>query len=167
MDYESERTRKLGCWDGADACTGPINEWTTSSSTPDFKPSTDYCNFLIDIGFGKDCPKETRDFWVETIKSNYTGDDGRRRARMAAINLRERDGLHGRLFDVKCPVMWLHGTADVVYSVENAKEEIEMFENAKSKDLVTVDGGAHFLSASHPKEVADALVAFVGKWHGK
>ena len=35
-------------------------------------------------------------------------DDGRRRARMAAINLRERDGLHGRLFDVKCPVMWLH-----------------------------------------------------------
>ena len=35
-------------------------------------------------------------------------DDGRRRARMAAINLRERDGLHGRLFDVECPVMWLH-----------------------------------------------------------
>lgn len=27
---------------------------------------------------------------------------------MAAINLRERDGLHGRLFDVRCPVMWLH-----------------------------------------------------------
>ena len=35
-------------------------------------------------------------------------DDGRRRARMAAINLRERDGLHGRLFDIKCAVMWLH-----------------------------------------------------------
>ena len=27
---------------------------------------------------------------------------------MAAINLRDRDGLHGRLFDIKCPVMWLH-----------------------------------------------------------
>ena len=27
---------------------------------------------------------------------------------MAAINLRERDTLHGRLFDVHCPVMWLH-----------------------------------------------------------
>ena len=27
---------------------------------------------------------------------------------MAAINLRDRDGLHGRLFDVRCPVMWLH-----------------------------------------------------------
>ena len=45
---------------------------------------------------------------MKTIKSNYQGDDGRRRARMAAINLRERDGLLGRLFDVRCPVMWLH-----------------------------------------------------------
>lgn len=108
MDYESERTRAHGCWDGVAACTGPINEWTTNQKTDDFEPSEDYCNFLIDIGFGKDCDKETRDFWVKEIKANYQGDDGRRRARMAAINLRERDGLHGRLFDVRCPVLWLH-----------------------------------------------------------
>jgi len=55
MDYESERTRKLGCWDGAAACTGPIDEWTTNEKTEGFEPSTDYCDFLIDIGFGKDC----------------------------------------------------------------------------------------------------------------
>ena len=108
MDYESERTRKLGCWDGVAACTGPIDKWTTKSATPDFQPDLDYCDFLIDIGFGKNCPQETREFWRKTIQANYQGDDGRRRARMAAINLRERDGLHGRLFDVKCPVMWLH-----------------------------------------------------------
>lgn len=30
---------------------------------------------------------------------------------MAAINLAERDGLHGRLSDVKCPVLWLHGNS--------------------------------------------------------
>src|SRR6185369_16427282 len=82
LDYESERTRKLGCWDGVAACTGPIDKWTSKDPTPDFQPDQEYCDFLIDIG--------------------------RRRARMAAINLRERDGLHGRLFDVKCPVMWLH-----------------------------------------------------------
>lgn len=106
---------------------------------------------------------------------------------MAAINLRERDGLHGRLFDVTCPVMWLHvsriseslffavlegltesriqGTDDAVYSVDNAKQEIKLFKNAPAADLVVVDGGQHFLSASHPKDVDNALVDFVGKWH--
>ena len=165
LDYESPRTRELGCWDGAEACTGPINQWTTNETTPDFEPDNDYCDFLIDIGFGKNCPQSTRDFWVKTIKSNYQGDDGRRRARMAAINLRERDGLHGRLFDVRCPVMWLHGTDDVVYSVANAEQEIKMFVNAPEANLVTVKGGAHFLSASHPQDVDNALIQFVGKWH--
>ncbi|KIW97802.1 uncharacterized protein Z519_01386 [Cladophialophora bantiana CBS 173.52] len=164
LDYESERTRKLGCWDGVAACTGPIDMWTTKTPTPDFQPDIDYCDFLIDIGFGKDCPQETRDFWRKTIQANYQGDDGRRRARMAAINLRERDGLHGRLFDVKCPVMWLHGTADVVYSVANAEQEIKLFVNSPSAELVVVPGGAHFLSASHPNEVDNALIAFVGKY---
>jgi len=164
MDYESERTRKLGCWDGVAACTGPIDKWTTKSATPDFQPDLDYCDFLIDIGFGKNCDQATREFWRKTIQANYQGDDGRRRARMAAINLRERDGLHGRLFDVKCPVMWLHGTDDVVYTIANAEQEIKLFVNAPSTELVTVDGGAHFLSASHPKEVDDALIAFVGKY---
>jgi len=69
---------------------------------------------------------------------------------MAAINLRERDGLHGRLPDVKCPVLWLHGTDDVVYSVSNAQEEIKLFTNSKDAKLVTVKDGQHFLSASHP-----------------
>jgi pimeloyl-ACP methyl ester carboxylesterase len=102
---------------------------------------------------------------VKEIQGNYQGDDGRRRARMAAINLSERDGLHSRLFDVRCPVMWLHGTDDAVYSVANAKEEIKMFTNAPAADLVVVEGGAHFLSASHPKDVDDALIRFVGKYH--
>ena len=165
MDAETPRTRVLGCWDGIDACTGPINQWTTNKATPDFEPDDEFCNFLIDIGFGKNCPQSTRDFWTKTIKSNYQGDGGRRRARMAAINLRERDGLHGRLFDVRCPVMWLHGTDDVVYSVANAEQEIKMFVNAPEANLVTVKGGAHFLSASHPQDVDNALIQFVGKWH--
>lgn len=40
--------------------------------------------------------------WKKTAKSKYQSDDGGKRARMTAINLRERDGLHGRLFDVRC-----------------------------------------------------------------
>lgn len=111
MDFESERTRKLGCWDGVAACTGPIDQWTASSATSNFELDDEYCNFLIDIGFGKNCASETREFWKKTIKSNYKGDEGRRRAIMAAINLRERDGLHGRLSYVTCPVLWLHVSA--------------------------------------------------------
>lgn len=164
MDFESERTRKLGCWDGAAACTGPIDRWTTTENTPDFEPDDGFCDFLIDVGFGKDCERSVRDYWKKTIKSNYKGDEGRRRARMAAINLRERDGLHGRLFDITCPVMWLHGTKDAVYSVENAEEEIKLFVNSPEARLVTVKDGQHFLSASHPKEVNDALIEFVSKW---
>lgn len=165
MDNESERTRKLGCWDGAAECTGPINKWTTTQTTSKFEPDDEFTNFLIDIGFGKDCDKSVRYFWNKTIKANYQGDDGRRRARMAAINLRERDTLHGRLFDIRCPVMWLHGTSDVVYSVANAEEEIKLFVNSTDAKLVTVKDGQHFLSASHPQEVDNALVEFVGKFH--
>ena len=167
MDYESERTRKLGCWDGYAACTGSINEWTTNDSTPDFEPSTGYCDFLIDIGFGKDCDSSARELWRKTIKANYQGDDGRRRARMAAINLRERDGLHGRLSDIRCPVLWLHGTNDVVYSVKNAQEEIKLFVNSKKANLVVIEGGHHFLSFSNPKEVDQALIDFVGEFASK
>ena len=101
---------------------------------------------------------------------------------MAAINLKERDGLHSRLFDVRCPVMWLHvslcsnksvtqhspseqGTNDVVYSVANAQEEIKLFTNSPDAQLITVKDGQHFLSASHPHEVDNALIDFVKKWH--
>ena len=167
MDFESERAHKLGCWDGVTSTTGPINQWTTTKPTPDFEPDHGFCDFLIDVGFGKDCQESVRDFWKKTIKSNYKGDEGRKRARMAAINLRERDGLHGRLFDITCPVLWLHGTRDAVYSVANAEEEIKLFVNSPEAKLVTVKDGQHFLSASHPEEVDNALIDFVGKWHNK
>ena len=167
MDYESERTRSLGCWNGPSDLTGTINECTSSTPTPDFSPTDDYCNFLIDIGFGKDCPSSTRDYWVSEIKANYQGDEGRRRLRMAAINLSERDGLHSRLWDIKCPVLWLHGTADPVYSVKNAEEEMKLLVNSPDAQLKVVEGGQHFLSFSHPEEVGDALVEFVGKYGRK
>lgn len=83
---------------------------------------------------------------------------------MAAINLSQRDSLHARLSDVKCPVLWLHGTDDAVYSVANAKEEIEMLVNAESKELRVVEGGKHFLSFSHPEVVDKAVQEFVGRY---
>ena len=57
------------------------------------------------------------------------------------------------------------GTSDAVYSVANAEEEIKLFVNSPDAKLVTVEDGQHFLSASHPKEVDNALIDFVTKWH--
>lgn len=110
MDSECETTHQLNCWDAPTLLTPSITAWTAiDGPTPNFEPGDAYSDFLIDIGFGKEtCPSETRDFWRKTIRENYHGDEGRRRIRMAAINLRDRDGLHPRLSDVKCPVLWLH-----------------------------------------------------------
>lgn len=107
MDNESERSRQLQCWDGPTILAGFVNQWSSSQPTPDFEPDLGFCDALIDIGFNK-CPDEVREFWRTAIKSNYRGDEGRRRMRMAAVNLAERGSLHLRLSDVQCPVMWLH-----------------------------------------------------------
>jgi hypothetical protein len=141
--------------------------------------------------------KKVRDYWVSEIEKNYAGDEGRKRIRMAAINLRDRDGLHTRAADVECPVLWLHvsllqllvffpgyrqgwkvwwrcismreltlrqGTADAVYTVANAREEIKLFTGSPDAKLEIVQDGQHFLSASHPKEVNEFVIGFVKKY---
>ena len=95
------------------------------------------------------------------MQRNYAGDDGRKRLRMCAINLRDRDGLHARLDSVTCPVLWMHGTDDKVYSIPNAEEEIRMFVNSPNAKLQVVHGGQHFLSASNPTEVNAATAALI------
>ncbi len=108
MDTESERTRRLGCWNVGPIADALISGWTSAIPTPDFIPSYGYCNMLIDLGLGKECDPALREYWVNEVRARYQGDDGRKRARMASINLRDRDGLHRRLWDVEFPVHWMH-----------------------------------------------------------
>lgn len=58
----------------------------------------------------------------------------------------------------------VQGTKDAVYSVANAEHEIKLLVNSPDAELITVEGGAHFLSASHPKDVDEALIRFVAKY---
>ena len=153
----------MGCWNAPEDLTSVIDGWSKPAND-DFRPGNDFSDFLIDIGFGKDCDSSVRDFWRKEIANNYVGEEGRKRARMATINLRDRDGLHGRLADVVCPVLWLHGTADVVYSVANAEREIKMFVNSPDAHLKVINGGQHFLSFSHPEKDDGAVAEFVGKY---
>ena len=163
MDSESQRSRDLGCWDGIGFCT-PAIDALAGTVGDDWAVPAELVDAVLAEGFGEDVPPEERTFWHRTHQENYAGDAGRERLRTSSVNLRDRDGLHGRLDGVRCPVLWMHGTADPVYSVANAEEEIRLFVNSPGAELRVVEGGRHFLSASHPHEVDSATVEFIGRW---
>lgn len=163
MDYESQRSRDLGCWDGIDFCTPSIDALAESVGDEWVVP-VEFVDAVLEAGLGEDLAPNERSFWHATYQKNYTGDAGRQRLRISTINLRDRDGLHGRLDSVRCPVLWMQGTADQVYSVPNAEDEIRRFVNAADTELRVVEGGQHFLSASNPDDVNAATVEFINRW---
>jgi pimeloyl-ACP methyl ester carboxylesterase len=163
MDFESQRSRDLGCWDGITFCTPAIDE-LAGSVGDDWVIPVDFVDAVLKEGLGESISPDERSFWHATHQKNYVGDAGRQRLRMCTINLRDRDGLHGRLDAVTCPVRWLHGTEDKVYSVANAEDEIGRFVNAADAELRVVQGGQHFLSASNPDDVNEAAVEFINRW---
>ena len=65
---------------------------------------------------------------------------------------------------MRCPVLWMHGTADPVYSVANAEDEIGRFVNSAGAELRVVQDGKHFLSAGNPDDVNTAAVEFISRW---
>lgn len=163
MDFESQRSRDLGCWDGIEFCTPSIDA-LAAPVDGDWVVADEFVDAVLGAGLGENVPPEERTFWHETHRRNYSGEAGRHRLRTATINLRDRDGLHARLDDVRCPVLWLQGTADTVYSVANAEQEIRMFGNSPNAELRVVEGGQHFLSASDPHVVNAAATDFVKRW---
>lgn len=161
MDSESPRSRELGCWNAADV-GGPILA-VLNGSSGQFELPAPICDAVIDAGFGASITPESRKFWIDQLQKSYAGEDGRRRALISTINLAERDGLHLRLPDIKCPVLWMHGTADTVYSVANAQEDIKLFTGSPSAKVQVIEGGSHFLSFSHPTQVDEAVIEFITK----
>lgn len=162
MDFESPRSRDLGCWDGIEFNT-PLVDALADPVGEDWVVPDEVVDAVLDTAMGGVSVDE-REFWLAAYRANYAGDAGRHRLRLSTVNLRDRDGLHGRLDEVRCPILWLHGTADQVYSVANAQEEIGMFTNSPEARLEIIEGGQHFLSASHPAEVDSAAIDFVKRW---
>ena len=160
MDYESQSSRDRGCWDGIDFTTGAIDA-LAEPVDDDWVVGGEFVDGVLAAGLGENVSDSERQFWHASMQKNYAGDAGRRRLRQCSINLRDRDGLHGRLDGVTCPVLWIHGTDDSVYSVANAEHEIKMFVNSPQATLKIVQGGQHFLSASDPKVVNDATREFI------
>jgi len=164
MSHESSHSRFLGCWNPAPILAPFQHKWTSASPTPDWIIDDDWCRMVVTLGFGANTTAETTNFWIQKLKSIYKGDVGRKKARMAALALVSRDGLRKRLGDVKCPVYWLHGTEDVVYSPKLAAEEIGLFTGSKEKKLEMLEDGTHYLNTSKPKEVEKAMIEMVNKY---
>ena len=163
MDFESQRSRDLGCWDGIEFCT-PAIDALGEPVGDDWVIPTELVDAVLKEGLGEDVTPEERAFWHATYQRNYADDTGRKRVRISSINLRDRDGLHGRLDSVRCPVLRMHGTEDPVYSVANAEDEMKLFVNSPGAELRVVEGGQHFLSASNPDDVNTATAEFITRW---
>ncbi|KAH8694091.1 putative alpha/beta hydrolase [Talaromyces proteolyticus] len=164
MDYESAESRDQGAWEPT-AIIGPfVDKWTSKTETPEFVVDDIWCGMVAGLGFSGTVSAETTDFWKETVKRTYTGDEGRKKVRMASINLLSRDGLLPRLGDIKCPVYWLQGTEDAPFGKTVPVEQIKLFTSSKEAKLTMVQGGGHYLNATSPQEVNEAILDIVKKY---
>ncbi len=79
--------------------------------------------------------------------------------RLAFRCLMDRDDITGRLGEISCPTLILHGTADAAIPMERA--EVVRDGLAGPVTLVAVDGGSHAANLSHPDEVNAAMLEFL------
>ena len=73
--------------------------------------------------------------------------------------LMDRDDITGRLPEIGCPALIVHGTADA--AIPMAKAEALRDGLAGPARLVAVDGGSHAANLSHPDPVNTALLDFL------
>jgi 3-oxoadipate enol-lactonase len=83
----------------------------------------------------------------------------REELRLAFRCLMDRDDITGRLGEISCPALIVHGTADAAIPV--AKAEAVQAGLAGQADIVLVDGGSHAANLSHPDQVNVALLEFL------
>jgi 3-oxoadipate enol-lactonase len=79
--------------------------------------------------------------------------------RLAFDCLLDRDDITGRLAEIDCPALIVHGTADAAIPMERA--EAMRAGLAGPVTMVTVDGGTHAANLSHPEQVNAAMLEFL------
>lgn len=73
--------------------------------------------------------------------------------------LMDRDDIIGRLHEIDCPAIILHGTADAAIPMDRAQELRGGL--AGPAELTRIDGGSHASNLSHPEQANSALLAFL------
>ncbi|KAI1137685.1 putative alpha/beta hydrolase [Hypoxylon sp. FL0543] len=161
MDSESAESRLKGCWDPAPFVTPFLQKWASPEPTPEFVVGDDWIEPVLGLGLGAAATPAALEYWTGSLRRVYSGDQGRKKLRMAVIALAERDGLLLRLGDIKCPIHWYQGTGDPVFGSTVPAEHIKLFTGSDNVRLSFLDNGSHFLSVSHPKEIEEAILEMV------
>lgn len=138
-----------------------MEKWSSPVPTEDFIVDEVWCGMVGSVGFGEHGTPDVVAFWTKVLQDVYRGDEGRRKAKMAVMNLITRDGLLARLRDIKCPVTWLQGTKDVPYGVTVPAEQIKLFTSAPTAELSFIENGGHYLNATNPEEVVVAMLKMI------
>ena len=76
--------------------------------------------------------------------------------------LSERDDITGRLGEIDCPALVVHGTEDAAIPMEKAEELCERLPNCAG--LVRIEGGTHASNLTHPDKVNPAMQEFLRKY---
>lgn len=73
--------------------------------------------------------------------------------------LMHRDDITGRLGEITCPALIVHGTADLAISMEKA--EVLRDRIAGPTTLVPIEGGPHAANMTHAEPVNKAIAQFL------
>jgi pimeloyl-ACP methyl ester carboxylesterase len=71
----------------------------------------------------------------------------------------DRDDITGRLSEITCPVLVMHGTSDAAIPMSRAQELRDGL--GGQAELVEIDGGSHAANLTHPAEVNAAILMFL------
>jgi 3-oxoadipate enol-lactonase len=73
----------------------------------------------------------------------------------------DRDDITGRLAEITCPTLIVHGTADA--AIPLARAEAVRDGLAGPATFTAVEGAAHASNVTHPDEVNQALLGFLSR----
>jgi len=73
--------------------------------------------------------------------------------------LKDRDDITGRLGEIGCPALVIHGTADAAIPMERAEQLRDGLGGEVA--FVTIQDGPHAANVSHPDEVNAAVLNFL------
>jgi 3-oxoadipate enol-lactonase len=73
--------------------------------------------------------------------------------------LMDRDDITGRVGEISCPALIVHGTADAAIPLAKAEELREAL--GGPAELAVIDGGPHAPTVTHPEQVNAAVLSFL------
>lgn len=164
FDSASAGLVERGCAQSTPAFTPIITEMTANPD-PNFQIPTPFVENMAPLAFGPNPKPEWIEMWRNIMQSTFTGDDGRLRLQQSVIAAITRDSLHFRVKDLTQPILWIQGTQDETFSVQNAEYELGLTKSVDGQ-LVTVESG-HSPNITHAEETNKYILAFLQKNGGK